>query len=137
MLQEVSSHGDSDSEGTLRRGWSQLNVHSTSPSRDVIKHSLQKNKWLPLLGAGSQQFSVYVIPSEATPILFGLDVVREFGLGIDFLLSHSYSTRHQVRIPLTVMPCRHSLLSRCCRRVTRQPPKPVVFATEANESQSK
>ena len=32
--------------------------------------------WLPLQGTDSEQFSVYVVLSEATPILFGLDMIR-------------------------------------------------------------
>ena len=49
--------------------------------------------WLPLSGADSEQFSFYVVPSEATPVLFGLDMIREFGLVIDVSFSFCYSTR--------------------------------------------
>ena len=44
--------------------------------------------WRPLPGADSEQFSVYVVPSEVTPILFGLHMTWQFGLVIDASLSH-------------------------------------------------
>ena len=36
--------------------------------------------WLPLPGTRHERFAVHIVPSEVTPILLGLDMLREFGL---------------------------------------------------------
>ena len=37
--------------------------------------------WLPLPGTRHERFAVHIVPSEVTPILLGLDMLREFGPG--------------------------------------------------------
>ena len=49
---------------------------------DEQPHSVTKCGFR-LPGTDSGHFSVYVVPSEVTPILFGLDMIREFRLLID------------------------------------------------------
>ena len=91
---------------------------------------------LPLPGEDLEQFSVYVVPSEATPTLFGLELIREFGLVIDASLSQCCSTRLHCRIPLTVMPSGHAAIPQLPPGLSKQPPTQVAFAMQADESQS-
>ena len=39
--------------------------------------------WLPLPGTWHERFAVHIVPSEVTPILLSLDMLREFGLVIN------------------------------------------------------
>ena len=39
--------------------------------------------WLLLPGTRHERFAVHIVPSEVTPILLGLDTLREFGLVIN------------------------------------------------------
>ena len=59
--------------------------------------------WLPLPG--------HIVPSEVTPILLGLDMLREFGLVINADSAHCYSTKLRCRIPVTVLPSGHMALA--------------------------
>ena len=63
--------------------------------------------WLPLPGTRHERFAVHIVPSEVTPILLGLDMLREFGLVINADSAHCYSTRLRCRIPVTVLPSGH------------------------------
>ena len=38
--------------------------------------------WLRLPGTRHERFAVHIVPSEVTPILLGLDMLRKFGLVI-------------------------------------------------------
>ena len=67
--------------------------------------------WLPLPGTKQEHFAVHVVPSEVTPILLGLDMLREFGLVIDADSAHCYSTKLRCRIPVTVLPSGHMALA--------------------------
>ena len=69
-------------------------VNFTFPGGEQAQSGTQVRLLLP--GADSAQLSVYVAPSEATPILCGLDMVRDFGLAIDASLRR--------RFLLTVIP---------------------------------
>ena len=60
--------------------------------------------WLPLPGTRHQRFAVHIVPSEVTPKLLGLDMLREFGLVINTVSAHCYSTKLRCRIPVTVLP---------------------------------
>ena len=60
--------------------------------------------WLPLPGTRPERFAVHIVPSEVTPILLGLDMLREFGLVINADSAHCYSTKLRCRIPVTVLP---------------------------------
>ena len=62
--------------------------------------------WLPLPGTRHERFAVHIVPSEVTPILLGLDMLREFGLVINADSAHCYSTKLRCRIPVTVLPVR-------------------------------
>ena len=46
----------------------------------------------------------FIVPSEVTPILVGLDMLREFGLVIYADSAHCYSTKLRCRILVTVLP---------------------------------
>ena len=67
--------------------------------------------WLPLPGTGHERFAVHIVPSEVTPILLGLDMLREFGLVINADSAHCYSTKLRCRIPVTVLPSGHLALA--------------------------
>ena len=67
--------------------------------------------WLPLPGTRHERFAVHIVPSEVTPILLGLDMLREFGLVINTDSSHCYSTKLRCRIPVTVLPSGHLALA--------------------------
>ena len=67
--------------------------------------------WLPLPGARHERFAVHIVPSEVTPILLGLDMLREFGLVINADSAHCYSTKLRCRIPVTVLPSGHLALA--------------------------
>ena len=60
--------------------------------------------WLPLPRTKHERFAVHIVPSEVTPILLGLDMLREFGLVINADSAHCYSTKLRCRIPVTVLP---------------------------------
>ena len=55
-------------------------------------------------------FAVHIVPSEVTPILLGLDMLREFGLVINADSANCYSTKLRCRIPVTVLPSGHLAL---------------------------
>ena len=63
--------------------------------------------WLPLPGTRHERFAVHIVPSEVTPILLGLDMLREFGLVINTDSAHCYSTKLRCRILVTVLPSGH------------------------------
>ena len=67
--------------------------------------------WLPLPGTTHERFAVHIVPSEVTPILLGLDMLREFGLVINADSAHCYSTKLRCRIPVTVLPSGHLALA--------------------------
>ena len=67
--------------------------------------------WLPLPGTRHERFAVHIVPSEVTPILLGLDMLREFGLVINADSVHCYSTKLRCRIPVTVLPSGHLALA--------------------------
>ena len=67
--------------------------------------------WLPLPGTRHERFAVHIVPSEVTPILLGLDMLREFGLVIDADSAPCYSTKLRCRIPVTVLPSGHLALA--------------------------
>ena len=67
--------------------------------------------WLPLPGTRHERFAVHIVPSEVTPILLGLDMLREFGLVINADSAHCYSTKLRCRIPVTVLPSGHLALA--------------------------
>ena len=52
--------------------------------------------WLPLPGTRHERFAVHIVPSEVTPILLGLDMLREFGLVINTDSAHCYRTQLRV-----------------------------------------
>ena len=52
-----------------------------------------------------------IVPSEVTPILLGLDMLREFGLVINTDSAHCYSTKFWCRIPVTARPSEHLALA--------------------------
>ena len=54
---------------------------------------------------------MHIVPSEVTPILLGLDMLREFGLVINTDSAHRYSTKLRCRIPVTVLPSGHLALA--------------------------
>ena len=56
-------------------------------------------------------FAVHIVPSEVTPILLGLDMLREFDLVINVDPAHCYSTKLRCRIPVTVLPSGHLALA--------------------------
>ena len=66
--------------------------------------------WLPPPGTTHERFAVHIVPSEVTPILLGLDMLREFGLMINADSTHCYSTKLRCRIPVTVLPSGHLAL---------------------------
>ena len=55
--------------------------------------------------------SVLQYTSEVTPILLGLDMLREFGHVINTDSAHCYSTKLRCRIPVTVLPAGHLALA--------------------------
>ena len=67
--------------------------------------------WLPLLGTRHERFAVHIVPNEVTPILLGLDMLREFGLVINEDSAHCYSTKLRCRTPVTVLPSGHLALA--------------------------
>ena len=67
--------------------------------------------WLPLPGTRHERFAVHIVPSEVTPILLGLDMLREFGLVINTDSAHCYSTKLRCRIPVAVLPSGHLALA--------------------------
>ena len=67
--------------------------------------------WLPLPVTRQELFAVHVVPSEVTPILLGLDMLREFHLVINVDLGFCYSTKLRCRIPVTVLPSGHLALA--------------------------
>ena len=67
--------------------------------------------WFPLPGTRHERFAVHIVPSEVTPILMGLDMLREFGLVINADSAHCYSTKLRCRIPVTVLPSGHLALA--------------------------
>ena len=67
--------------------------------------------WLPLPGTRHERFAVHIVPSEVTPILLGLDMLREFGLEINADSAHCHSTKLRCRIPVTVLPSGHLALA--------------------------
>ena len=67
--------------------------------------------WLPLPGTRHERFAVHIVPSEVTPILLGLDTLRESGLVINADSAHCYSTKLRCRIPVTVLPLVHLALA--------------------------
>ena len=54
---------------------------------------------------------MHIVPSEVTPILLGLDMLREFGLVTNADSAHCYSTKLRCRIPVTVLPSGHLALA--------------------------
>ena len=66
--------------------------------------------WLPLPGTRHERFAVHIVPDEVTPILLGLNMLREFGLVIN-TSAHCYSTKLRCRIPVTVLPSGHLALA--------------------------
>ena len=52
--------------------------------------------WLPLPGTRHERFAVHIVPSEVTPILLCLDMLREFGLVINTRYSPNF--KHIVRV---------------------------------------
>ena len=54
---------------------------------------------------------MHIVPSEVTPILLGLDTLREFGLVINTDSAHCYSTKLRCRVPVTVLPSGHLALA--------------------------
>ena len=67
--------------------------------------------WLPLPGTRHERFAVHIVLSEVTPILLGLDMLREFGLVINTDSAHCYSTKLRCRILVTVLPSGHLALA--------------------------
>ena len=67
--------------------------------------------WLPLPGTRHERSAVHITSSEVTPILLGLDMLREFGLVIDTDSAHCYITKLRCRIPVTVLPSGHLALA--------------------------
>ena len=65
---------------------------------------------MPLPGTRHELFAVHIVPSEVTPILLGLDMLREFGLVINADSANCYSTKLRCRIPVTVLPSGHLAL---------------------------
>ena len=53
---------------------------------------------------------MHIVPNEVTPILLGLDMLREFGLVINADSANCYSTKLRCRIPVTVLPSGHLAL---------------------------
>ena len=64
-----------------------------------------------LPGTRHERFAVHIVPSEVTPILLGLDMLREFGLVINADSAHCFSTKLRCRIPVTVLPSGHLALA--------------------------
>ena len=60
--------------------------------------------WLPLPVTRKELFAVHVVPSEVTPILLGLDMLREFVLVINVDLGFCFCNKLRCRIPVTVLP---------------------------------
>ena len=54
---------------------------------------------------------MHIVPSEVTPILLGLDMLREFGLVINADSAHCYRMKLRCRIPVTVLPSGHLALA--------------------------
>ena len=67
--------------------------------------------WLPLPGTRHERFAVHIVPSEVTPILLSLDMLREFGLVLNADSAHCYNTKLRCRIPVTVFPSGHLALA--------------------------
>ena len=67
--------------------------------------------WSPLPCTRHERFAVHIVPSEVTPILLGLDMLREFGLVINTDSAHCYSTKLRCRIPVTVLSSGHLALA--------------------------
>ena len=67
--------------------------------------------WLPLPGTRYERLALHLVPSEVTPILLGLDRLREFGLVIRADSAHCCSTKLRCRIPVTVLPSGHLALA--------------------------
>ena len=67
--------------------------------------------WLPLAGTRHERFAVHIVPSEVTPILLGLDMLREFGLVTNADSAHRYSTKLRCRVLVTVLSSGHLALA--------------------------
>ena len=79
-------------------------------------------------------FAVHIGPSEVTPMLLGLDMLREFGLVINADSAHCYSTKLRCRIPVTVLPSGHlaSALTPSGSFETTEETKTLVEGTAAD-----
>ena len=102
--------------GCLSRNTAPLWLESADPAVSFTfaggeKAHSETRIWLPLPGTRQERFAVHVVPSEVTPILLGLDMLREFGLVINVDLPYCYSTKLRCRIPVTVLPSGHLALA--------------------------
>ena len=57
-----------------------------------------------------QGISVNVVSNESTPFLIGLDVLREYGLVIDYLFKRVYSHILKRYFPCAILPTGHLAL---------------------------
>ena len=57
-----------------------------------------------------QGISVTVVSNESTPLLIGLDVLREYGLVIDYHYNLVYSHILKRYLPCAILPTRHLAL---------------------------
>ena len=58
-------------------------------------------------GEFPQSVSVNLVSNESTPFLTGLDVLREYGLVIDYHYNRVYSHILKRYLPCTILPTRH------------------------------
>ena len=56
-----------------------------------------------------------VVSNESTPILIGLDVLREYELVIDYHYNRVYSHILKRYLPCACLPKKDILLWKCCR----------------------
>ena len=57
-----------------------------------------------------QRISVNVVSNESTPFLIGLDVLREYGLVIDYHHNRVYNHDLKRHLPCAILPTRHLAL---------------------------
>ena len=66
--------------------------------------------WVPVPALDHQPLAIHTLPNEATPTLIGLDMLREFGIVVDYMHDRAYSYKLQRMLDVVKLPSGHLAL---------------------------
>ena len=95
--------------------------------------------WLPLPGTRHERFAVHIVLREVTPILLGLDMLREFGLVINADSAHCFSTKLRCHFETTgetttlVKETDADMTAAVQEDLLEQGQRPIVAGVERND----